>query len=202
MVNGVFWLSVRRSHKWQLHLKYGLNTADSDWQETDPTSRHRGRPTETTQQLSDRKYVISGHSARAILAARHTDYWPAVVAWLWLWLSYTRIICAGDARQKLKITDPTSRQRGSPTSTNTNCQRNNQRENGKNLSRVPDGCPTTRQTSRMNNWESSGFGLENREYGRSGSAAKTTRHPCIRKKVGINTAEKRWSLGWYSSLAD
>jgi hypothetical protein len=26
--------------------------------------------------------------------------------------------CAGDARQKLKSTDPTSRQRGSPTSTN------------------------------------------------------------------------------------
>jgi hypothetical protein len=27
-------------------------------------------------------------------------------------------VCAGDARQKLKITDPTSRQRGRPTSTN------------------------------------------------------------------------------------
>jgi hypothetical protein len=29
--------------------------------------------------------------------------------------------CAGDARQKLKITDPTSRQIGRPTSTNPNC---------------------------------------------------------------------------------
>jgi hypothetical protein len=33
--------------------------------------------------------------------------------------------CAGDARQKLKSTDPTSRQRGRPTSTNRNCQKKN-----------------------------------------------------------------------------
>jgi hypothetical protein len=36
-------------------LPNGLYTADSDWQETEPTSHQRGRPTETTQQLSDRK---------------------------------------------------------------------------------------------------------------------------------------------------
>jgi hypothetical protein len=48
--------------------------------------------------------------------------------------------CAGDARQNLKTTDPTSRQRGHPTSTNPQLSKNNQREKGKNWSRVPDGC--------------------------------------------------------------
>jgi hypothetical protein len=40
--------------------------------------------------------------------------------------------CAGDARQKLKSTDPTSRQRGHPTSTNPKRSKNKQGENGKN----------------------------------------------------------------------
>jgi hypothetical protein len=39
--------------------------------------------------------------------------------------------CAGDARQKLKTADPTSRQRGRPTSTNPQFSQNNQREGGK-----------------------------------------------------------------------
>jgi hypothetical protein len=39
--------------------------------------------------------------------------------------------CAGDARQKLKTTYPTSLQRGSPTSANPQLSKNNQRENGK-----------------------------------------------------------------------
>jgi hypothetical protein len=45
--------------------------------------------------------------------------------------------CSGDARQKLKSTDPTSRQRGRPTSTNPKLSKNIQRENGKNWSLVP-----------------------------------------------------------------
>jgi hypothetical protein len=40
--------------------------------------------------------------------------------------------CAGDARKKLKSTDPTSRQRGSPTSTNPQLSKYNQRKNEKN----------------------------------------------------------------------
>jgi hypothetical protein len=50
--------------------------------------------------------------------------------------------CAGDARQKLKTTDPTSRQRGRPTSTNPQLSKNKQREKVKNWSRFPDGCLT------------------------------------------------------------
>jgi hypothetical protein len=46
--------------------------------------------------------------------------------------------CAGDARQQLKTTDPTSSQRGRPTSTNPKLSKNNQRENEKNWSSVPD----------------------------------------------------------------
>jgi hypothetical protein len=33
--------------------------------------------------------------------------------------------CAGDAQQKLKTTDPTSRQRGCPTSTDPHLSKNN-----------------------------------------------------------------------------
>jgi hypothetical protein len=40
--------------------------------------------------------------------------------------------CTGDARQKLKSTDQTSRQRGRPTSTNPQLSKNNKREKGKN----------------------------------------------------------------------
>jgi hypothetical protein len=58
--------------------------------------------------------------------------------------------CAGDARQKLKSTDPTSRQRGRPTSTNPKLsKKNNRRENGKSWSRAPDECLTPGGTGRL-----------------------------------------------------
>jgi hypothetical protein len=60
---------------------------------------------------------------------------------------------AGDARQKLKSTDPASRQRGRPISTNPKLQK--KIENGKNWFRVPGECLIPRQTVR-------GYGLATR----------------------------------------
>jgi hypothetical protein len=57
--------------------------------------------------------------------------------------------CAGDAQQQLKSTDPTSRQRGRPASTNPQMSENTLRKKEKTLSRVPDGNLTPRQTGRL-----------------------------------------------------
>jgi hypothetical protein len=58
--------------------------------------------------------------------------------------------CAGDGRQKLKSTDPTSRQRRRPTSTNPKLSKKIIKERMGKIGRgVPDGCLTPGQTGRL-----------------------------------------------------
>jgi hypothetical protein len=49
----------------------------------------------------------------------------------------------------LQITDPASRQRGLSTPTNPQLSKNDQREKGRNCTRVPDGCLTPSRTGRL-----------------------------------------------------
>jgi hypothetical protein len=58
-----------------------------------------------------------------------------------------------------------------------------------------------RITEELLEWKSSGSGLENWNLRPRGSVALTTRHP-LSAKVGTNFADKRRSLGRYSSIAD
>jgi hypothetical protein len=67
--------------------------------------------------------------------SRGTELWE-MLRWRW-------------PAKKLETTDPTSRQRGRPTSTNRQLSKNNEREKGRNWSLVPDGCLTPRQTGRL-----------------------------------------------------
>jgi hypothetical protein len=50
--------------------------------------------------------------------------------------------------------------------------------------------------------KSNGSGLDNRDYGRRGSFALTTRHPLPAKKFVTNFDDKARSLGRYCSLTD
>jgi hypothetical protein len=59
--------------------------------------------------------------------------------------------CAGDAQQKLKTTDPTSRQRGRPTSTICNCPKII-KEEGEKLVAGPRLVPDTKTERLTNRW--------------------------------------------------
>jgi hypothetical protein len=59
--------------------------------------------------------------------------------------------CAGEVQQQLYTTDPTSRRRGRPTSTNPQLSKDNLK-NKENWSRFPDAFLTTRQTGRLTVW--------------------------------------------------
>jgi hypothetical protein len=58
-------------------------------------------------------------------------------------------LCAGDARQKLKSTHSTSRQRGRPTSTKLTLSKKKVKENGEKLVADPGGCLIPRRTCRQ-----------------------------------------------------
>jgi hypothetical protein len=71
-----------------LTLSRKVTLTDSWVQMTDPTSRQRGRPTETGQQIPDPKSWKGSNIHEVGSTARHTDLLSAV-KWLWLWLLST-----------------------------------------------------------------------------------------------------------------
>jgi hypothetical protein len=83
-----------------------------------------------------RFFCFGNHLSRVVYRSLRSSLWLLLLE------------CTAIASQ-LKITDPTSRQRGRPTSTNPQLYQNNQREKEKNLSRVPDVCLIQRQTGRL-----------------------------------------------------
>jgi hypothetical protein len=58
-------------------------------------------------------------------------------------------VCTGDNRQKLKTTDPTSHQRGRPTSRNPQLFKNYSIRKRKIGLGVPGGCMTPKETGRL-----------------------------------------------------
>jgi hypothetical protein len=58
--------------------------------------------------------------------------------------------CTGDAQQKTdEVQTRLLVREGAPHQQTRNCLKHNQGENGKNWSRVPDGCLTPRRTGRL-----------------------------------------------------
>jgi hypothetical protein len=95
--------------------------------------------TEKKERNCQTKKLKSGHEQHRGPAPRQTGRQTVDCSITWSW---TCVIA-------LQITNPSSRQRGRPTSTNSQLSKNNQLEKGKNWFRVPDGCLTPRRTGRL-----------------------------------------------------
>jgi hypothetical protein len=136
------------------HWKWTI-IADSNWQERDPTSRQRGRPTKTTQRYSDRINIWSQVPKRA----RHQDIltdWPLVVTWPqtsgWRslrWDSKVRFRVLSESDHWVitpQITDLSSHQRGRPIDTRPQISVSNIPTGNNIWSQVPQGCSIPRHT--------------------------------------------------------
>jgi hypothetical protein len=98
------WSIIRFKHTTLQQISENITLQARQWQETDPTSRQRGRPTEIKQQLSYRTYEYLVTSYRVDSTPRHT-VWPSIVTWLWLWLNPVIWLCiVGGNRRTVKET--------------------------------------------------------------------------------------------------